>query len=108
MVETYRVSEEKWRETLGNASVVFHKDRIEMGIFALKPGERSPKEGFSVHPVNEEYAYIIDGEIEFCTDKKCYPLKKGDMMYNSPGTPHYTVNNGKKIAKIIWVVSPPL
>ncbi len=108
MVEIVSITEDKWKESLNKAMEIFNNTNAELGIFALAPGERSPKEGFSVHPKSEEYAYILEGEVIFCTDRECYTLKKGDLMYNAPGTPHYTENKGKEVAKILWAVSPPL
>mgnify|MGYP000259318910 CR=1 FL=1 len=108
MVEIVKIDDEKWKESLNKALPVFKNINAELGIFVLGPGERSPEQGFSVHPHSEEYAYILKGEVTFCTDKECYHLKKGDLMYNVKGTPHYTENRGEKEAKILWVVSPPL
>jgi len=107
MVEIVKVGK-TWNDARNKALPIFNNDYVEMGIFLLLPGERSPKEGFSIHPNSEEYAYILEGEVVFCTNKQCYNLKEGDIMYNAPGTPHYTENRGKNEAKIIWVVSPPL
>ncbi len=107
MVEIVNIAP-MWSRAKDKAIPIFNKEKVEMGIFSLSPGERSPEKGFSVHPVSEEYAYILEGEVEFCTNKECYHLKEGDLMYNAPGTPHYTENRGKREAKIIWVVSPPL
>ncbi len=107
MVEIVNISK-MWERAENKALAIFNNQNVEIGIFSLAPGERAPPEGFSVHSDSEEYAYILEGEIEFCTDRECYHLEKGDLMYNAKGTPHYTENRGKKEAKIIWVVSPPL
>ncbi len=107
MVEIVNIAK-IWGKARNGALTIFKNKSAEMGIFSLGPGERSPSKGFSIHPNSEEYAYILEGEIEFCTDEECYHLKDGDIMYNAPGTPHYTENRGEKEAKIIWVVSPPL
>ncbi|MCD6275518.1 MAG: cupin domain-containing protein [Thermoplasmata archaeon] len=108
MVEIVKIDEKLWKESINRAMPIFNNENVEMGILTLAPGERSPKEGFSIHPNSEEYAYVLEGEIIFCTDEKCYTLKEGDLMYNSKGTPHYTENKSEKIAKILWAVSPPL
>ena len=108
MVEIVKLDEKKWKESINRAIAVFENENAEVGIFALSPGERAPREGFSVHPHSEEYAYVLEGEVVFCTDRECYSLREGDLMYNSKGTPHYTENRGNRVAKILWMVSPPL
>jgi len=107
MVEIINTGE-KWNEARNKAIPIFNNERVEMGIFVLEPGERAPEEGFSIHQDSEEYAYILEGEVLFCTKERCYLLKEGDIMYNAPGTPHYTENRGENEAKIIWVVAPPI
>ena len=58
------------------------------------------------HP-GEEFGYVIEGEviIKYGTfQKKC---NKGESFYFISNCEHYIINNSNKIAKIVWVSTPP-
>jgi Predicted transcriptional regulators len=55
----------------------------------------------------EEFGFVILGEIEIFIGDKVYTCKKGESFYYVSNKVHYLKNKTNKIAKIIWVSSPP-
>jgi uncharacterized cupin superfamily protein len=107
MIDCKAVDENYWRNAKDNALTIFKTDRLEIGILEISPGVRLPREGYSIHAENDEFAYVLSGEVTFSTDKESIKLKDGMMMYNRKGTPHYTVNLSDKPARVLWILSPP-
>jgi quercetin dioxygenase-like cupin family protein len=62
--------------------------------------EDTPHEG-------EEFGYVLKGTIELKLGNKKYKVKTGESFYFKPNVNHQISNTGKKLAKIIWVSSPP-
>ncbi|MFP4051363.1 MAG: cupin domain-containing protein [Thermoplasmata archaeon] len=101
--------EDEWAESINNALSLYEiDDNIEVGILTLEPQTRLPEEGYSVHEGSHEFAYVIEGEVTINTEDEEKTVKEGELIYNSPGTKHYTSNKTKKEAKILWFVAPPL
>lgn len=101
--------QEKWAESLNEALPLFNiEGNIEVGVLTLEPHTRLPDEGFGAHEESHEFAYVIEGEVLFGTENGEKEMSEGDLMYNKPGTKHYTLNETSKKAKILWFVSPPL
>ncbi|MCD6189110.1 MAG: cupin domain-containing protein [Thermococcus sp.] len=95
-----------WKMSLNKASEIFKNESIQIGILTLAPKTRLPEAGFSIHEEFHEFAYIVEGEVTFVSESKKIHLKKGDFMYNEPGTPHYTENISDTPAKILWFLVP--
>ena len=80
------------------------KNEMEPLLFELEPNSSTyvdmPHEG-------QEFGYIIEGEIQVIIGKKTYICKKGETFYFTTNKDHYLKNNTKKLAKLIWVSSPP-
>lgn len=108
MIRIIRLNNERWQNAFNKAIPIIKKDAVQIGIITFPPKTRSPANGFSIHKENEEFAYILSGELLFCTDKNCYKVREGDLLYNSKGTPHYILNEGDKPVKVLWVLSPPI
>ena len=70
----------------------------------IEPGSGS--EGVITHE-GEEFGYVLDGEIELVVDKKKYQLRPGDSFYFRSERPHSYTNNRKKVARILWLNTPP-
>ncbi len=62
--------------------------------------EDTPHEG-------EEFGYVISGSIILCLGSKRYKVKKSESFYFKANVNHYIINPGKRIARILWVSSPP-
>jgi len=107
MIDYKAVDENYWHYAKDNALTIFKTDKLEIGILEISPGVRLPREGYSIHAENDEFAYVLSGEVTFSTDKESIKLKSGMMMYNRKGTPHYIVNLSDKPARVLWILSPP-
>src|SRR5258708_16047021 len=70
----------------------------------IEPGGGS--EGVLQHE-GEEVGYVLDGEIELTVDNRSYPLREGDRFYFRSERPHSYINNRKKLARVLWVNTPP-
>jgi transcriptional regulator with XRE-family HTH domain len=70
----------------------------------IEPGGGS--EGVIRHE-GEEFGYVLDGEIELTVDKHKYQLRVGDSFYFRSERPHSYINNRKKLARVLWVNTPP-
>mgnify|MGYP002627382548 CR=1 FL=1 len=80
------------------------KNEMEPILITLKPhaklDEDRPHEG-------EEFGYILEGEIILHLGKKHIKVTTGNSFYYEAAKVHYIENISDKIAKIIWVSSPP-
>ena len=70
----------------------------------IEPGGGS--EGVLQHE-GEEFGYVLDGEIELTVDNRSYQLREGDSFYFRSERPHSYINNRKKVARVLWVNTPP-
>lgn len=81
------------------------KFEMEPIIIELEPGGKSktdnPHEG-------EEFGYCLEGEITLVLNKTKHIVKKGQTFYYRANKEHYLVNNTNKIAKILWISTPPM
>jgi transcriptional regulator with XRE-family HTH domain len=55
----------------------------------------------------EEFGYILDGIIELTVDDQSYQLREGDSFYFRSERPHTYINNGRSVARVLWVNTPP-
>ena len=78
---------------------------MEPLLAQFEPGAGS--NGLYSHSGGQEFGYIVSGEIDLMIEDKVFKLKKGDSFYFDSTRPHGYVNNGKEVAEIIWVISPP-
>jgi transcriptional regulator with XRE-family HTH domain len=60
-----------------------------------------------VEHIGEEIGYLIEGEINIFVDGKRYSLKQGDLLFFSSSLPHGYHNTSDKVARILWVNTPP-
>jgi quercetin dioxygenase-like cupin family protein len=70
----------------------------------IEPGGGS--EGIIQHE-GEEFGYVLGGEIELTVDNRSYQLREGDSFYFRSERPHSYINNRKKMARVLWVNTPP-
>ena len=60
---------------------------------------------FARHP-GEEFVYVLSGAIEVhFEDGQCLPLNRGDSLYFDSRLGHAYVNVGRRLAKVIGVVT---
>ena len=70
----------------------------------IEPGGGS--EGVITHE-GEEFGYVLDGELDLIIDKKKYRLRPGDSFHFRSERPHSYINSCKKVARILWLNTPP-
>ena len=74
--------------------------------------ELEPKaESFVVKPhEGEEFGYVLRGSVVIInvTRDEEYHLKKGETFYLKGNDEHYIVNRTEKIAKLLWICTPPV
>jgi len=63
-------------------------------------------EGGMVH-TGEEFAMVLEGELDFIVDGMPYHLDEGDSLSFKATLPHSWKNGHNQQAKILWIVSPP-
>ncbi len=80
------------------------KNEMEPILMELEPNGISYKH--TPHP-GEEFGFVLEGEIELYHGKRKLLVKKGESFYFFPNKEHYIKNKLNKIAKILWVVTPP-
>ncbi|MDU7473847.1 MAG: helix-turn-helix domain-containing protein [Paenibacillus macerans] len=51
-----------------------------------------------------EFCYVLEGCIEYRTDKRTYRLEEGDSLYMKKNVPHLVYNPGTKEAKVFVVL----
>ena len=78
---------------------------MEPIMYEIKPGGESGR-GFFNHN-GEEFVYIIEGSLDIYIEDQLTTLNEGDSFYFKSTLNHRFKNNGKKLTKAIWVVTPP-
>lgn len=80
------------------------KNEMEPILLTLEPNQATsidyPHEG-------EEFGYVIEGTILICLDNQKFKCKKGESFYYESSKPHYLKNITSRVAKVIWISSPP-
>ena len=81
------------------------KNEMEPILLTLGQGGESypvaPHEG-------EEFGYVLQGSVTLHLGKKKHTLKQGESFCIKPEQTHYFTNKGQRIAKILWVSTPPI
>lgn len=62
--------------------------------------------GFIQH-VGEEVGYVLEGTIEITVGTKIHLLEEGDSIFFPSELPHGYRNPGARIARILWINTPP-
>lgn len=78
---------------------------MEPIMYEIKPGGESGR-GFFNH-IGEEFVYIVEGSLDIYIEDQVTTLNEGDSFYFKSTLNHRFKNNGKKLTKAIWVVTPP-
>lgn len=55
----------------------------------------------------EEFGYVLDGEIVLKQGSANYMISKGETFYLNGKHKHIVVNEKEKVAKVMWVMTPP-
>ena len=80
------------------------KNRMEPILVEMAPGgetvEEDPHEG-------EEFGYVLSGSVVIHLGNKKYKANKGESFYYQANKEHYIENNTDRVARFIWVATPP-
>ena len=80
------------------------KNMMEPILLEIEPfGETTkdmPHEG-------QEFGYVIEGKVQIIVGSRRQVVKKGETFYFETDKDHFIKNNTDKVAKIIWVSTPP-
>jgi len=79
--------------------------RMEPYLLTIREGATIGRHFYS-HK-GDEFAYVIEGELEVEIQDEKQVLRQGDSLYIESTFPSKWVNTGKKDAAILWVLSPP-
>ena len=81
------------------------KYEMEPIVIVLEPGGSSfiddPHEG-------QEFGYVLEGEVILMLNKKKHKVSKGETFYYIANKEHYIINTSKKVAKVLWISTPPM
>lgn len=78
---------------------------MEPIMYEIKPGGESGR-GYFNHN-GEEFIYVVEGSLDIYIEDQLTTLNEGDSFYFKSTLNHRFKNNGKKLTKVIWVVTPP-
>ncbi len=78
---------------------------MEPILYEIAPGGQSGRDYYT-HP-GEEFIFILEGELDVFINETVHTLYEGDSLYFKSSQKHRFVNNGSKLAKAVWVVTPP-
>lgn len=79
--------------------------RMEPHFLTLKEG--AIVNGHFYSHKGDEFAYVIEGELEVVIQDEKQVLKRGDSLYLESSFPSRWANIGKGDAVLLWVLSPP-
>ncbi len=79
--------------------------RMEPYLITMNEGARV--EGHFYAHKGDEFAYVIEGEVEVEIQNEKHLLKQGDSLYIGSIFPSRWENTGKRDAVILWILSPP-
>ncbi len=79
--------------------------RMEPHLLIMKEGAEIGRHFYS-HK-GDEFAYVIEGELEVEIQDEKHMVRRGDSLYIESTFPSKWANTGKGDAVILWVLSPP-
>ncbi len=81
--------------------LLLDNDRVAVNEFTFAPGFRGDEHA----AVANEFAYVLDGELAVVTKGKGKRVvKRGEIEYAAKGTIHASVNETKKLARVLVVL----
>ncbi|UCF32024.1 MAG: cupin domain-containing protein [bacterium] len=78
---------------------------MDPALVSIEPDKSAVDEGHE----GEEFGMVLEGRVILEIEGSgTYRLEKGECFYFPADRPHRLFNPGRKTAKILWVVSPPM
>lgn len=82
----------------------FDDQQIDGNIHMIEPGANN---GGEIKHLGQEIGYVLEGQIELVIGAQHYHLTEGDSFFFKSDLPHSYQNVGKKLARVIWINTPP-
>lgn len=80
------------------------KNEMEPILVTLHPGGQTGTD----HPhEGEEFGYVLEGQIMITIGQRKIKARRGDSFQINPSEPHALSNPGKRIARVLWISTPP-
>ncbi|MFH0929860.1 MAG: cupin domain-containing protein [Candidatus Moraniibacteriota bacterium] len=82
----------------------FENEHLDIWEFHLNPPEST---SFHCHPGKDALKILLEGQVELKTMDRIETLFPGDIRLIKGGVLHQTTNNGKDVARVLEIESPP-
>jgi mannose-6-phosphate isomerase-like protein (cupin superfamily) len=82
----------------------FENEHLDIWEFHLNPQEST---SFHCHPGKDALKVLLEGQVELRTVDRIETLLPGDIRLIKGGVLHKTTNNGKDVARVLEIESPP-
>ena len=82
----------------------FDGQQIDGNIHIIEPGANN---GGEIKHLGQEIGYLLEGQIELVIGDQSYHLSEGDSFFFKSDLPHSYRNVSRKLARIIWINTPP-
>jgi uncharacterized cupin superfamily protein len=73
--------------------------KMQVFLGTIQPGSGS--DDFSKHE-GEEFAFVLEGQLDYIVDGEQFTLEAGDMIYYSSLLPHKYRNNSSAVVRVLW------
>lgn len=95
-----------WDDSRDSPLPLFQSDdpHCKFGSYVIEPGERVPSEGTTAHQ-GDEVSVLLSGELDLITEESRRTVEKESMVVIPAGIPHYSENNGKQPARLVYAIS---
>lgn len=79
--------------------------RMEPALVELTPGQQTR----SLEPYQgEEFGFILQGIVTIRFGTKSFYARTGECFYFEATREHHLENSGKRMAKFLWITTPPM
>ena len=80
------------------------KNQMEPILVEMAPGGQTPE---SDPHEGEEFGYVLAGTVKIVLGDRTERVRKDESFYFRPTAPHWLVNAGKGLCRVLWVATPP-
>ena len=80
------------------------KNQMEPILVEMAPGGQTPE---SDPHEGEEFGYVLVGTVKIVLGDRTERVRKDESFYFRPTAPHWLVNAGKGVCRVLWVATPP-
>ena len=77
---------------------------LQADMYVIPPGGGSNGE---IQHSGEEFGLVLEGSLSLTVDNLSYALEAGDSFVFRSELTHSFANNGKTVARVLWVNTPP-